>query len=235
MNIFKKISENRWKLRAIIPSLIFNFRHLPFSQAIHMPILIYKGKLKNMTGKIRISGPVKFGMIRLGINLVSIYPNSGITLEVRGLLTFRGKTSIGNNSSISVWEAGELDFGDDFIATCGLKLVCTHSVTFDKNVLVGWNTQIIDSDFHSFKYADGHKSRGYGPVSVGKGVWIANNCKIYKNAHIPDHCVVGADTILHSSTDIPSHSLITNRVETVVKVQGIDYDPDDNTIQYAKD
>ncbi len=234
MNIFNKISRNRWKLRALLPSIIFNLRYLPFSQAIHMPIWIYKGKQKNMTGKIRICGPVKFGMIRLGVNLVSIYPNSGISLEIRGQLTFKGKTSIGNNSAISVGETGELEFGDNFISTCGLKLACLHSVTFDENVLIGWNTQIIDSDFHAIKYDDGRKSKGYGAVNVGKNVWIANNCKIYKNVSIPDHCVVGADTILHKSVDIPSNSLITNKIETIVKVQGIRYDPDDSHIQYAK-
>lgn len=234
MNIFKKIMNNKWKLRAFIPSVIFNFKYLSFSQAIHMPILIYKGKLKNMTGKIRICGPVKFGMIRLGINLVSIYPNSGIFLENRGQMTFKGKTSIGNNSAISVGETGELEFGDNFIATSGIKIACFHSVTFDENVLIGWNTQIIDSDFHTIKYEDGRKSKGYGAVNVGKNVWIANNCKVYKDVSIPDHCVVGADTILHKSIDIPSYSLITNRIETIVKIKGIHYDPDDTKIQYSK-
>lgn len=26
---------------------------------------------------------------------------------------------------------------------------------------------------------------GYGPISVGHDVWIANGCKIYKNVSIP--------------------------------------------------
>jgi hypothetical protein len=60
-------------------------------------------------------------MIKLGCNMVSIYPNSGIMLELRGKITFKGKCSIGNNSFISTSERSELIFGDDFIGSSTLR------------------------------------------------------------------------------------------------------------------
>ena len=99
--IINKIKENRWVLRSIIPTIYFNFHYLPFRQAIKLPIFLYKPHLKLMKGTITINGGATTGMIRLGKNQVSIYPNSGIMLELRGKIIFNGRCSIGNNSYIT--------------------------------------------------------------------------------------------------------------------------------------
>ena len=54
-----------WKY-AIIPSIFFNLKHLPFSQAIRLPIWINKPHLHQVNGSIEIDAPIKPGMIRLG-------------------------------------------------------------------------------------------------------------------------------------------------------------------------
>lgn len=99
--IINKIKENSWVLRSIIPTVYFNFHYLPFRQAIKLPIFLYKPHLKLMKGTITIHGGATTGMIRLGKNQVSIYPNSGIMLELRGKIIFNGRCSIGNNSYIT--------------------------------------------------------------------------------------------------------------------------------------
>ena len=234
MSFIKKIHRNRWMLRALLPSLVFNFKHLPFSQARKLPILLYKADLRNTKGKIIISTPVRFGMIRLGVESVSIFPNNGVMIENRGKIIFHGNTMIGNNSAISLGEKGVVEFGDNFMATTGLKLVCYDSVSFDRNVLIGWNVQIVDTDFHMLKNVNGGGKKGYGPIRVGSDVWIANGCKIYKNVTIPSLCVVGADTILHKGIKCPPYSLITCKMETEVCTQGFYLDRNDNEIQYAE-
>ena len=78
MTIFKKIWNNRRVLRSILYSIYFNFHYLPFKQAIRLPILFYKPKFKDLKGSVKIVGELKFGMIRLGFPIVSLYPNSGI-------------------------------------------------------------------------------------------------------------------------------------------------------------
>ncbi len=151
MDFINKVWKKRWILRALLPSLIFNFRHLPFSQARRLPIILYKADLRNTSGKFKIKGPVRFGMIRLGIESVSLFHDNGIMIENRGSIIFNGKAHIGNDSAISLGNNGILEFGNNFTATAGLKLACYHSISFDNNVLVGWNTQIVDTDFHALK------------------------------------------------------------------------------------
>lgn len=234
MKLFDKIKKTGLYIRLVCYSAVFNFRHLPFSQACRMPILLFKPHLKNNSGKFIIDAPIKFGMIKLGMHIVSIFPNKGIMLENRGCIRFKGETTIGGDSAISIGKDGYLELGDKFNANTGLRIACYHHISFGENVLVGWNAQVIDTDFHALTNAEtGRKSKGYGPVRIGHEVWIANNCKIYKNVSIPHSCVLGADTILHRAVDCPPHSLITSKIETTITT-GFYRDRTDDKIHYRR-
>ena len=234
MEIINIIWENRWIIRALIPSLIFNLRHLPFSQARKLPILVYKAENLGGGGKYSIEGPVSFGMVILGKRVVDLYPNSGITLQNRGKITFKGKVIIGNGTALSVGPSGYLTFGDNIIGSAGLKIACYSSISIGDRVRIGWNTQILDTDFHILKHADGRKSRskGYAPVRIDNGVWIANSCKIYKGTVIPHSCVVAADTVLSSSLKCEPYSVIGNERKTIIRAEGLYRDLDDDRISY---
>lgn len=56
MNILTKLWNNRRILRSILPSVYFNFHYLPFSQAIRLPILLYKPRLLKMKGNVKMGG-----------------------------------------------------------------------------------------------------------------------------------------------------------------------------------
>ncbi len=234
MEIIKKIWKFRWVFRALIPSLIFNLRHLPFSQAKKLPILVYKATDLGGSGSYRIEGPLKFGMIVLGKRTVDLYPNSGITLTNNGTITFRGKLVLGNDSALSVGPSGCLSFGNDIIGSASLKIACYSDITIGDRVRIGWNTQILDTDFHILKTVDGKRSqgKGYAPVTIGEGVWIANGCKIYKGTSIPHSCVVGSDTVLHSTLKCEPYSVISNEKKTVIRAVGMYRDLDDDKISY---
>lgn len=224
--------RKRWFIRALIPSVIFYLKSLPISQAVKLPIILYKPRIINQKGKIIINGPIKFGMIKLGINTISILPNNGIVIENRGIIIFEGNTSIGNNSSVSLGEKGKLIFGSNFSATGGLRIVCYSNITFKENVLIGWDTLFMDTDLHATKNINGIKSKGYGPILIGENVWIGNGCKIYKNVSIPGKCIIGADTIVHKSLNCPPYSLIYNKREIAMETSNIYLDRFDDIIYY---
>ena len=234
MGIIKKIWKFRWIFRALIPSLIFNLRHLPLSKAWKIPILVYKGEDMGGGGSYDIEGSVRFGMVMLGKRVVDLYPNSGITLNNRGKITFKGQVIIGNCAALSVGPSGSLTFGDDIIGSAGLKIACYSSISIGDRVRIGWNTQILDTDLHRLKHVDGQKSqnKGYAPIRIDNGVWIANSCKIYKGTVIPHSCVVSADTVLHSSLKCKPYSVISNERKTIIRAEGYYRDLDDDLISY---
>lgn len=133
-------------------SIYFNLHYLPLSQAIKLPILLHKPILKKMKGGIVIkSEDIKFGMIKLGGNSVSIYDSKyGIMWEnMGGDLTFYGKCNLGNGASVSIGEYGNIEIGENFKATAMCKIVSYNSIKFGTNVLIGWECLFLDTDFHS--------------------------------------------------------------------------------------
>ena len=156
-------------LRSLLPSIIFNFKYLPFKQAIKLPILLYKPKLYEMKGSVRIeSSKMRFAMIRLGFNRTAVYPNNGITWRNRGIVIFKGTCIIGNDSYVVVGKQSILTFGKDFKATAGLKLVSECRVTFGDYARVGWGGIVMDTNFHPLYDMEKEKfKKGFGPIIIG--------------------------------------------------------------------
>lgn len=117
-------------LRAIISSLYFNFKYLPFNQALKLPILLYKPYFKELKGKVVIdSSNIYFGMIRMGFWSTLQYPNSGIAWENQGgTVVFKGNCMIGNAASISIGRKAYIEFGENFKNNAAMKLISVRSV-----------------------------------------------------------------------------------------------------------
>lgn len=95
-------------------------------------------------------------MIRLGFYGVALYPNNGIRFQVAGgVVIFHGNCNIGNAGAIAVGKNGWLEFDNNFNSTAAIKIACQHSIIFKDQVLCGWESQFIDSDFHQMTCVDG--------------------------------------------------------------------------------
>lgn len=211
---------------------------MPFVQAIRLPILLYKPQFKCLNGKVLISNiltgenKIKMGMIRLGFDNVSIYPNSGFTWENHGTVIFKGTANIGNDSFISVGKTGNLILGENFRSTCSLKLACYNKIEFRENVLVGWNCTVTDTDFHSI-FIDGNKSKGYGEIHIGKNVWIAMQCLILKNTIIPSDSVVASRTVTNKDFTANGSEIMLSGSPAQVVRHNTFHDSNNDKIDYT--
>lgn len=222
-SLLRKLWENRWVLRSLPYTLYFNFYYLPLAQAVKLPIWLYKPRLLACQGRVVIDPSTKIspGMIKLGNNIVSIYPNNGITWEHRGIMYFKGRASIGNSSYISTGKDSEITFGPRFHATASFRLVSYYKISFGQSCTIGWDCIIMDTDLHALTRIDGSKSKGYGMITIGNHNWIANNCSLLKNVRTPDYLVVAANTVLTKSyQNIPAYSVIGSSHEVKVLGQG---------------
>lgn len=233
MTILKKILGNRNVLRSIIPTIYFNFHYLPFKQAVKLPILLYKPQLKRMNGKIKIDGNLKFGMIRLGFPIVSLYPNSGILYENHGgVLHFKGTCIIGNNSAISIGSKGRVEIGDRFSAYTTFRLVSYDNVKIGDRTSFGWDCIIMDTDFHKLTKLSGGYNKGHEPVIIGSNNWFGNGCKVMKRTQTPNFCIIQAGTIISEHIKEAEYSVIGNNTAVVKKMSGIWRNIDDDKIKY---
>ena len=225
----KRILKINW-----IYSLYFNFHYLPVKQAIKFPIILFKPHLLNCRGEVVIeSDTIKTGMIQFGVHLVSLYPNKGIVWENNGgKMIFKGSCIIGNSSALSVGEKGICIIGNNFRATAGLKLTSHHQIQFAENVLIAWEVIIMDTSFHRLKDKNGEfKSKGYGPIYIGKNNWITARCMILNGTRTPDYCTLGAGSVLNKDySNYQTHILLAgNPLEIKAKDIWIDLEDHDIT------
>ncbi|MCL1932612.1 MAG: hypothetical protein FWF53_02195 [Candidatus Azobacteroides sp.] len=215
----RKIWDNRFLLRSIIHTIYFNFHYLPFKQACKLPVFLYKPKFVKCKGTISIeSDNIRFGMIRLGFMHVPIFPNSGIIWENHGGKTvFQGRCNIGNASAISTGKTGNIVFGNNFFASCGLKIVSCHQIRFAENMVIGWDSIVIDTPFHKVKDMNNRQvGKGYGSVIFGKNNWLGNRCIVLPGTKSPDYCIFGAGSVSNKDySSNPTHILMAGNPLTV--------------------
>ena len=185
-------------LRYLPQTVYFNFHYLSLRQAMKLPILLYKPKLIKCKGGIRIEGPVKFGMVRMGFRYVSIYPNGGITWENHGgNVVFKGKARIGNDSYVSIGRKAEVVFGDNFVSNAGVKLVSYRGVKFGEGVSLGWGVWIMDTNLHPlYDLVKKEYKSASGPIEIGDYNWLASGCKVMHSVETPHRCIFGMNTII---------------------------------------
>ncbi len=194
------ISKIYWLYFLGIPKTIyFNLKYFPISIAIKFPIFISHNVLLNKCkGKIEIIGKITTGMIKIGYGDVPIFDRykSRTVWNVQGKIIFNGICNIGHGSKIGV--GGMLTIGNNFSITAESIILCDNDIKFGENVLISWNCQIMDTDFHSI-YIDEVQQDPIGKINIGNTNWICSNVQILKNTQFGDNNVVAAGSILNKN------------------------------------
>ena len=235
MGLLKKLWNNKWILFYFPFTLFFNFKYLPFRQAVKIPILLYKPKIRGK-GKYIIQGETRTGMIRMGQPLVSVYRQGGVVLENNGTVIFKGNALFGGGSAISVGASGVLEIGNHFSNQYHGIIICYYKIKLGECVRLGWDCLICDTDFHKMKSIDNRNySKGYGEIIISDYVWVASFCKFYKNTFIPPYCTVAANTLLNKHIDCEPYSIISSTTGIKTKYVGMYRDINDDTIDYISE
>ena len=196
----KNLLHKIWIYKSIILwlpwTLYFNFKKLPFNQAIKLPVIFFKPYFGTLKGNIVIVGVVKFGLIKIGVHMVNIYHNNGVRFSNSGTIIFRGHCNIGSGSGISVGEKGVLTIGHNFQATQGLKLVCYNNITFGDNVLIGWDNLFTDTHFHNIVDMKGNiVGNMSSKIYVGSNCWFGAKCSTMPGCSIPDNSIIASNSL----------------------------------------
>lgn len=186
-------------IAGIPKSIYVNFRVLPFSQAIWLPIIVSrKTKLQSLSGNV-ILKKVKTGMIRIGFGNMEMldYRYHRTILLIDGTIEFAGKAKIGMGTRLMVY--GNLVLGTNFLISGDGTIICAEKIIVGDNSTMAWESIIMDTDHHQIFNAQGDHINPNEPVEIGQNVWIGARSFILKGCRIPDGCIVGANTLLTKS------------------------------------
>lgn len=189
------------KLRKIlsIPKTVwFNLKVFPIQVAMKLPILVsYDTKIKSIErNSIVINGYISPFMIKYNIEngsdgVINDDLKKGYLKISKGTLIFYGKANFSRGASIRI-ENGTLSFGKNFNCNRGCFFSASKKITIGDNVVVGWNSNIRDSDgHHIYELESNSKINSNRSVHIGDNVWIAANVDILKGVIVPNNCVIG--------------------------------------------
>lgn len=196
IKIFFNVLKIMFKIN-LVKTLYFNFKVLPFKQAIKFPIHFYgKVEFVNLKGNFIINNEtLKFGMIIFGgKHEMVISSNVPTRIFNSGTIIFNGHSKFGRGINIMVWKYGNLTFGNNFSIGSLSRIICFRSVTFHKNVLISWEVQIVDTDFH-YIISNDVIDDNCGEVEIFDDVWIGSRCSILKKTILPKNSIIGSNSL----------------------------------------
>ena len=204
---------------SFVKSLYLNFKVLPLSKAIRLPIFVsgytkIRGNLNK--GSIRINGNISPGMILLGFGgSKDLYDYNSrknyLEISGRGYLVFEGKARFSPHFSILIVDSA-MEIGNGFTCNNSCSFSCVSGIKIGEDCLFGGNVIIRDSDGHSvFSIADNGErilKESVSPVCIGNHVWICNKCDILKGVSIASNNIVKVSALpliisLHMEVCVP--------------------------------
>lgn len=181
-------------------TIVFNFKYFRLKDAIRLPVLVsHRVRFAHLQGKVFLYGKVTFGRVRIGFGEVNIFDpsRSRSVWDNTGTVLINGHAKFGHGTKISV--SGEIIFGDNFETTAECQIYCVHKISIGENVIISWDTLLMDTDSHSILNENMNILNPDKEIVISNNVWIGCRCLILKGVFIGDNVVVAANTTLHRS------------------------------------
>lgn len=206
---------------SIWKTLLFNYKYFSWKGLCRLPVWVSRNFiLHTLKGNVTLDD-MQAGMIRLGFNEVGIFDRKydrGIW-ENTGQIHFKGRAVLGHGSKLS--NTGNITFGNNFAITAKSEIVCAKEMEIGDDVLVSWDSLIMDTDFHKIYDEILNKQLNEdAKVTIGNHVWIGCRTVILKGTLIGDNCIVAANSTL--SKEFREENVILGGSNKVIK-RGVEW------------
>lgn len=195
-NVFGAIRETG--IVSLLRSIVYNFRYLPRSQAVCLPIIVGSRTKIIGRGEFKIdSEKIAFGMIKIGVNCgTAIDDRSKTAISIMGELIFGGKADIWKDTKIMVLPKGSFKIGDGFLITGRSSFKIYRSMTIGKDCLFSSDIMVMDYDGHRIFDQKEERINDHKPIIIGNHVWLGARSSIWSGAIIPDNNVIGSGAFI---------------------------------------
>ncbi|WP_276881526.1 hypothetical protein [Bacteroides heparinolyticus] len=175
-----------------IKTIYFNFKSLPASVAIKLPIFIYGGTdLVSLNGNIQITGSIKRGIIKIGKK----WDRSEGRTKIRnlGTIVFGNNDLICQGSKIVVNHGAYLIFEDSVNIRENVDIIAWNKITIGENTGIANRSQLMDTDFHyMINILDRSIKNNISEITIGKNNWIGSYTTIKKGTKTPNNTIVSS-------------------------------------------
>lgn len=211
--MLKRVINLKRKHFNVLKTLYINFRVFRFKEAVKIPVFLYgKVELEGLHKGCIVLENNKTGVLKFGGGWTTeLYGNSN---RLKSYLRIKGKLICGTNviinqgAVLSINTNAIVRIGNNVCASERLIIHSKLSIDIGDNCLIGWNTQIFDSDFH-YLLKDGKVYYRNAKVVLGNNVWLANGVSIMKGAFLPAYTVVASNSLVKKNySDVGERCLL---------------------------
>lgn len=191
--------------------IYFNFRMLPFKQAVKLPFdFYYKIRFEKLSGKIILQyKDLHRGMIKFGGRGSEMFERSTTIIDLKGQVFFNGIVEFGHGSLLRIEENGTIIFGNNVRIGAKSKIFCEDQIEFKDELDFSWECQIFDTNFHNIKNTlTNDLVTKTAPISIGAYNWFGNRVSVMKGTKTPDHFIVASNSLCNKDySNYPEYSV----------------------------
>jgi len=114
-------------------------------------------------------------------------------------------------------QSARISVGNNVWMNNSVSIICNSSSVFiGDNSLLGYNVEILDSDFHGIDPSERKTKHFHGsPVVIRDNVWIGSNAKILKGVTVGSNAVIGNGAVV--SKNIPANTVAVGVPAQVIR------------------
>ena len=201
---------------SILKTLYFNFHYFGFQGLFILPVLIGKHvELRELKGKV-ICEIFKTAAVQIGLTEMGNFPMKTTTASIqnKGSIVFKGRSILGVGTRIC--NSGTLTMGNNAVIMANGMIICAESITIGNEVMISWNVNIMDTDFHKI-YIDETKNllNPNKPIILGDNIWICNAVTIMKGVSIGNNNVIASNSVIRKP--VPNKNCIIGDNGKIIK------------------
>ena len=128
---------------------------------------------------------------------VRIYKSKDAVIDVDNFVSFAPQVML-TASSLNNMHPAKISIGAMSHIGARTEIRCHDKVAIGKHVRIGWDCQIMDSDFHPLP---GQLKEKVAPITIEDNVWIGCRAIILKGVTIGHDAVVGAGSVVSKNVE----------------------------------
>src|SRR5574344_765040 len=196
-----------------IATIYVNFRSFPLKQALKLPLFVYgRPNLYYLTGRMRIDGIIKSGMIKFNYTCIGAPSNMSLQSDLlnQGTIVFHGPGIIGTGNKIRVFYNAVLEFGEEFKIADMVNVGCYSKITVGNRSWIAHRCQILDANYHYIADFNKRIVPKWGKnIVIGDDCWICNTSTVSLGAVIPNNTIVTGYSLVNKDfSTVPENSII---------------------------
>lgn len=199
-------------IRGIIKTLYFNFKTMPFKEAIKFPVFLSRDvEIRNCSGTLKIVDG-KTGCVQIGFGGLELSPHRKSMISIEGSLIVHGSEEhcFATRTILIVGKNATMEVGNRFSCAHDCKFYIRKSLKIGDDNMWSYYNIVLDTDGHPIYDWNGVLSNENKEIVFGNKVWMGCRCTVLKGGCLADNTIIASNSVISQKTPCREGCIITS-------------------------